>query len=878
MALKRPVVTKFNPHEPSDYNRESNACHAEYIAKLSKSGIAKEEVEFHNTKDYHGLFDKNGGADLDSIQTELRNHNGFVWRLTVSLHPDDGKELNLYLPEHRAQWESILRGQLEKTAQQMGIAKNNLRWAAAFHPKKQNPHCHIIIWEQHPKRISGRVSKRELTEIRKGMHQAVTQSYIEQQKQLAKTRQIVLDELQKSSLHDAVLLEKLITKSEKLHEWRMKNSVLPPDPVLSQTVDKILQNHIHAIRLSITNKSIRKLSEQSDDTKYKVTSASEYLFAQPDVLLRINELVDAKVDLLRLERSHDWRQARAVSTEEIEAIRTNIITEHKSRMAKSLWQAAIQSSNVSFWELDPTKSESLKQELQKLKLPTTPFPNNREELVLQKSIEALHRLGFHQKQILATLQTLPIQLPYDVSKQVTKHIRTLDMNALDTNKPLILDEAWAIRAAMLLKLSGQSENNIRKLIQSKNKTLSTDDLAAALSKITVKPASNFSEQSWRTLSKTLNINLEPPFTKTSTIFIDEEKKNHVLNLFRNQPKLDTQANRDAKELNKTMLFIGNTCKRLGLGTTVRNEILSHFAKINGCESILKKSLFILNKEEREGKSNFVYDKRIWRDRIHQFEQGDAIENPFIPETTIQTNPDCIQQALQGIIQQTVPADIGHKRLTSLVESLQALAGTGELSKDDLWSLMKESPLHQSIQRTKFAEALDNAFAPGYITSSRLEAALHIQDNIQQLAADYTKLYMALGQRDTEVIVNQLEARIRTSNPDYPKQRIEQAVQQAILFTDRQQQEGNPIYVSKERFKDVCETMGIVAEYPWKNEDMQRRFDLGEATWRGLMRGLSQQTSKTKQQAEMERDAQKAVSRGLRAVLQNRYFEGDELNL
>lgn len=113
----------------------------------------------------HGLFSASGERpDLKSIQKELANHKGVVWRVVLSLTEEDAKRLDM---TSRKNWETVLRATVPQAAAAMGIGETNLRWVAAFHQEKGHPHVHLVIWEKVPQRRRGKLSEAERKEVRK---------------------------------------------------------------------------------------------------------------------------------------------------------------------------------------------------------------------------------------------------------------------------------------------------------------------------------------------------------------------------------------------------------------------------------------------------------------------------------------------------------------------------------------------------------------------------------------------------------------------------------------------------------------------------------------------------------------------------------------
>ncbi len=96
--------------------------------------------------------------------SEIKHHQGIVWRDVVSLHEDDAARLGYAT---REPWEDALRMAMPDIAKAMNIREDNLRWVAAFHLKTGHPHCHISFWEQNPERSRGVISNDMRRDMRK---------------------------------------------------------------------------------------------------------------------------------------------------------------------------------------------------------------------------------------------------------------------------------------------------------------------------------------------------------------------------------------------------------------------------------------------------------------------------------------------------------------------------------------------------------------------------------------------------------------------------------------------------------------------------------------------------------------------------------------
>lgn len=92
----------------------------------------------------HGLFnEKDEPINLEKVAKEISDHGGNVWTHVVSLRRDDAQKMGY---DNLNAWRDLVIRQIPNIAKNQKIDLKNLRWYAAFHDKKTNPHVHIIVY------------------------------------------------------------------------------------------------------------------------------------------------------------------------------------------------------------------------------------------------------------------------------------------------------------------------------------------------------------------------------------------------------------------------------------------------------------------------------------------------------------------------------------------------------------------------------------------------------------------------------------------------------------------------------------------------------------------------------------------------------------
>ena len=143
--------------------------YVKYIA--TREGVVRTFNERENYVGYlanrpnsHGLFNgKNDPINLDKVAKEVADHGGNVWTHVVSLRRDDAQKMGY---DNLKAWRDLVIRQIPNIAKNQKIDLKNLRWYAAFHDKKTNPHVHIIVYSTNER--EGFLTNHGIEKIRSG--------------------------------------------------------------------------------------------------------------------------------------------------------------------------------------------------------------------------------------------------------------------------------------------------------------------------------------------------------------------------------------------------------------------------------------------------------------------------------------------------------------------------------------------------------------------------------------------------------------------------------------------------------------------------------------------------------------------------------------
>ncbi|MDD5796389.1 MAG: MobP3 family relaxase, partial [Oscillospiraceae bacterium] len=157
--IKNPTVKNCSAliSEILDRNMDRLTNRENYVGYLANRPGA---VKFGS----HGLFnEKNEPINLDKVAKEIANIGGNVWTHVVSLRRDNAQAMGY---DNLKAWRELVKRQIPNIAKNQKIDMANLKWYAAFHDKKTNPHVHIIVYSTNER--EGFLTNHGIEKIRSG--------------------------------------------------------------------------------------------------------------------------------------------------------------------------------------------------------------------------------------------------------------------------------------------------------------------------------------------------------------------------------------------------------------------------------------------------------------------------------------------------------------------------------------------------------------------------------------------------------------------------------------------------------------------------------------------------------------------------------------
>ena len=195
----------------------------------------------------HALFSQEDKEiELNKVAKEIAEHRGNVWTHVVSLRREDAEKMGY---TDLNSWRELILRNIPVIAKQSKIDMRNLKWYAAFHDKKTNPHVHIVVYSTDVK--EGFLTKSGIEKIRSAFandiyHDELYSLYGQQntlRNKLKKESEELMSSLSVVSKDDFEMspeVIQLVSKlSAQLNEHKGKKYYAFLKPQVKQTIDEI---------------------------------------------------------------------------------------------------------------------------------------------------------------------------------------------------------------------------------------------------------------------------------------------------------------------------------------------------------------------------------------------------------------------------------------------------------------------------------------------------------------------------------------------------------------------------------------------------------------------------------------------------------------
>lgn len=310
LSVTADSVARMASREISD-----DATYARYIAE--RQGVVAEGGA-------HGLFDEGGVPDFGSVIDELAElTRAPVYRVIVSVNRGDAQELGL---ESKAQWERHVRASADALSTATGIARENLRWVAAYHdPISGHPHVHVIVWDKSDsltyKRVApshggsdGHIPAPRLKALRAAFTCAI---YGAERERLFAAKDHARSEVRTFGT---------VVLSSALEERQLIGAGLPPAQISELTRD------LDAVSRTLPGRGRAAYKYVSPETKEAVDRIVNKLMSSAPIAARVGTYADAAEELKRHHTSNP---------DELVAARADAEEDLRDRLAPEVLQATV---------------------------------------------------------------------------------------------------------------------------------------------------------------------------------------------------------------------------------------------------------------------------------------------------------------------------------------------------------------------------------------------------------------------------------------------------------------------------------------------------------------------------------------------------------
>lgn len=230
----------------------------------------------------HGLFSQSDEPiNLEKVAKDIANHGGNVWTHVVSLRRDNAQAMGY---DNLKAWRELVKRQISNIAKNQKIDMANLKWYAAFHDKKTNPHVHIIVYSTNER--EGFLTNHGIEKIRSGFandiyadelhHLYAQQTDLRNQmkKESEQLMKQLADNISQNDVDNAELIDLVAKLHEQLNSSKGKKIYGYLKADVKKTVDEIF------IRLA-ENESIQKMYSlwcEMEQQKHDVYSSAKLQF------------------------------------------------------------------------------------------------------------------------------------------------------------------------------------------------------------------------------------------------------------------------------------------------------------------------------------------------------------------------------------------------------------------------------------------------------------------------------------------------------------------------------------------------------------------------------------------------------------------------
>lgn len=826
--MKSPFVIKTSFYLPSATNANRNSAHVKYIgtrpgvsmentkgfAKLEEQPDAAHHAKYAGERPgSHGLFTQSSNEVLvlKNIQQELKEHDGVVWRIILSLREEDA--LNLGYTEKK-KWEDLLRSTVPDAAKKMGITESNLKWIAAFHEEQGHPHVHLMLWEKDPIRKRGALSKGEHRDVKNVF---MNEIYHEERQELNLIKTVERDFIREFALDNVIDAVKMLQELDEIDKTQIGIS----PRIHTHDIEK-LQKALYELSAMLPEKGRMIYAFMPEEVKREVDQISYWLINRPQFKESTERYLSSVEGLTKL-HTHD--------SQKIEQAKDKAMKDIQKRVSQVLLKGALETRINFLPKVDPKKA--MKAQIQFIKANGKPMQHLGYDIA-KKSASLLRHLSFSEKQIKEVFDNWSQKADLGLSdSELYKSITTSSKEDIKA-----IDEKDIQTGAVILKLAGWTNDEILTKLDKQKDAL--QGIEKTLNKIEKKVNSNFvSKTDFSKIEDITGKSVGHPYKLVERSEVSIEDVDKMIETF------SQGVCRDVTAGGWTAFCMSIALKQSEVSESKRMRVVSEFVRSNEIEGV------DLNKinEQIEKDSNFLR-KNTWDKVLKNIGvEPEEFKYPFRTFQELEFDEKMADETLLQLenieVEKIDVSDREH--LTEVyARILKGVASSNPIFKERLTNWAKKRSLPQSL-----VTKLIKKYGKRTNDIDYLKRPLKVQDMTEKTIRDYSKVLFATGMSENRVKETVLEWNKRVKG-NASSEKIEKIIEQVSTLNEENAKWGKVTYVNKESYKKLTETLNVKAPFIYQVPSFKSPNSSINKIWKTLWKELEKERMKSEKEIEYAR--------------------------
>lgn len=150
------IIDYIDRDGASDKLSEEDAKRVRCFAEISPTEERSILGYAQNRQGSTGLISKKPSDDRAKIEKKLQKTRSNIWHAVLSFTPEIGQKYC----KNRKEAQEILEKNLPFLFKKSHLNYDNIYWTGAFHNNTDNPHIHIVFWEENPQHIDAKGNRK----------------------------------------------------------------------------------------------------------------------------------------------------------------------------------------------------------------------------------------------------------------------------------------------------------------------------------------------------------------------------------------------------------------------------------------------------------------------------------------------------------------------------------------------------------------------------------------------------------------------------------------------------------------------------------------------------------------------------------------------